>query len=135
MFELLVTHLRMSKSIVYHLIRHDKLIKPHSNAIKPHLKDENKVSHVQYCLLHLDQVEELEFMMNKIHLDEKWFSFSKNMRQFYIVNEEEEPHCIAKSNLFMMKVMFLAVVVQPQSVWYMFESSLWRQNPPRANTM
>jgi len=33
--------------------------------------------------------------MNKIHLDEKWFSLSKIVRRLYLVDSEEKPHRIA----------------------------------------
>jgi len=57
---------------------------------------------------------QFEFMMNEIHLDEKWFSLSKNVRRFYLADGEEEPHRTAKSKRFMTKVMFLAAVARPR---------------------
>jgi len=104
----------MSKSTVHRLIKEGNFIKPHSSAIKPYLMDDNKIGRVQYCMSHLNHMGQFEFMMNEIHLDEKWFSLSKNVRRFYLADGEEEPHRTTKSKRFMAKVMFLAAVAQPR---------------------
>ncbi|KAF5188963.1 Transposase, Tc1-like protein [Thalictrum thalictroides] len=50
----LAAQLNISKSTAHRICKANKLIKPHSNAIKPFLTSENKVQRVRYCLSHLE---------------------------------------------------------------------------------
>lgn len=57
-------------------------IKRHSNAKKPHLKDENKITWLRFCLSMLDRIPHdpvFMDMFNTVHIDEKWFYMTKKI--------------------------------------------------------
>ncbi|GJX69947.1 hypothetical protein Tco_0307118 [Tanacetum coccineum] len=94
-------------------------LKPHTNAIKPSLTDENKKSRLAFCLSMLSPslssgTPTFNDMFNIIHIDEKWFYMSRPSKRYYLVPGEEEPFRTCKSNKFITKVMFLAAVAWPR---------------------
>lgn len=48
-------------------------------------------------------------MYNIIHIDEMWSQMTKRSKNFYLLQDEEDPTCSCKSNIFIVKVMFLVV--------------------------
>ncbi|CAA0835537.1 Unknown protein [Striga hermonthica] len=95
------------------------VLRRHSSAIKPHLKDENKISRLEFCLSMLDEStksNEPKFkeMYHYVHIDEKWFYLTKKEQTYYLLDSEEDPHrsCQSKNNIA--KVMFLAVTARPR---------------------
>ncbi|GER32738.1 mariner transposase [Striga asiatica] len=95
------------------------VLRRHSSAIKPHLKDENKISRLEFCLSMLDESttsNEPKFkgMYNYVPIDEKWFYMTKKEQTYYLLNNEEDPHrsCQSKNNIA--KVMFLAATARPR---------------------
>mmetsp|Transcript_19480 Transcript_19480/g.28657 ORF Transcript_19480/g.28657 Transcript_19480/m.28657 type:complete len:248 (-) Transcript_19480:593-1336(-) len=89
-------------------------IRSHTNAVKPFLTEQNVKARLEFCLKHV-QMESKMFneMMDVIHVDEKWFYMTQNMRRYYLVSDEEEPHRTTKSKRYSTKVMFLAAVAHP----------------------
>jgi len=89
-------------------------IRSHTNAVKPFLTEQNVKARLELCLKHV-QMESKMFneMMDVIHVDEKWFYMTQNMRRYYLVSDEEEPHRTTKSKRYSTKVMFLAAVAHP----------------------
>ena len=79
--ESLACSLKMSKTTLFNLVKVEA-IRRHSNAIKPFLKKENKISRLQFCSSMLEKgslPHDPIFMgmYNIIHIDEKWFYMTK----------------------------------------------------------
>ncbi|KAF2288317.1 hypothetical protein GH714_005981 [Hevea brasiliensis] len=97
----LANTLGLAKSIVHRIIK-DGSIQPHSNAIKPLLKDENKRARLEFCYSMIDKgtlVSKPSFnnMYDRIHIDKKWFYISKTFEKFYLHPDEEEPYRTCKA--------------------------------------
>jgi len=110
----------MAKSTVFRRVK-EGAIRPHTNAIKPHLTEENKKARLRFCLSMIDQSTlhsnpMFIDMFNYIHIDEKWFYLSKKSERYYLLPEEEEsnPYRSCKSKTFITKVMFMAAVARPR---------------------
>ncbi|XP_015161587.1 uncharacterized protein [Solanum tuberosum] len=108
--------INMAKSTVFRRVK-EGAIRPHTNAIKPHLTEENKKARLRFCLSMIDQSTlhsnpMFIDMFNYIHIDEKWFYLSKKSERYYLLPEEEEsnPYRSCKSKTFITKVMFMAAV-------------------------
>ncbi|XP_057773775.1 uncharacterized protein LOC130993071 [Salvia miltiorrhiza] len=70
--------LNVSKSLLGIWIK-EKLIRPHTSAIKPALSKVNKLARLKFALSHLrfdDDTLKFQSMRNVIHIDEKWPHFS-----------------------------------------------------------
>ncbi|XP_015163525.1 uncharacterized protein [Solanum tuberosum] len=112
--------INMAKSTVFRRVK-EGAIRPHTNAIKPHLTEENKKARLRFCLSMIDQSTlhsnpMFIDMFNYIHIDEKWFYLSKKSERYYLLPEEEEsnPYRSCKSKTFITKVMFMAAVARPR---------------------
>ncbi|KAH7852570.1 hypothetical protein Vadar_026523 [Vaccinium darrowii] len=104
---------KVSKSTLHRRIK-EGAIRPHSNALKPHLFDETKRARLRFLLSMLEpstlQTQPMfKNMYNCVHIDEKRFYMTKEAKKYHLLPEEEEPHrtCI-------MKVMFLAAIAHPR---------------------
>ncbi|WCJ31571.1 hypothetical protein M5689_013054 [Euphorbia peplus] len=114
----LASSLKVRKSTCYKLLK-DGVIRRHTNAIKPFLKDENKISRLQFCISMFEgsSIPDdpiFKGMYNMVHIDEKWFLISKRSGKYYLLPEEEEPIRSCKSKNFIGKVMFLVAVTRPR---------------------
>ncbi|XP_006595387.1 uncharacterized protein LOC114373281 [Glycine soja] len=103
------------------LIRFHKngIIRRHSNAIKPFLKDENMKSRLRFCLSKPDNQTiphnpMFKSMHNIVFIDEKWFYMTKNSMNYYLAVGEEEPHQTCRSKNFICKVMILCAMARPR---------------------
>ncbi|KAL5697337.1 hypothetical protein ACHQM5_030823 [Ranunculus cassubicifolius] len=108
----------MAKSTVHKRIQ-EGLMKPHSNALKPTLTDNNKKARLSFCLSMLEaynhpQKPIFSDMRRVVHIDEKWFYMTKESQKYYLLPEEEEPTRTCKSKRFITKIMFLAAVARPR---------------------
>ena len=95
------------------------LIRRHSNAIKPLLKEENKISRLRFCLSMLDagslpHAPKFVDMYNTVHIDEKWFYMTRKSNTYYLLSDEEDPLRTCQSKNFIGKVMFLAAIARPR---------------------
>lgn len=92
-----------------------RVIRRHSNRIRPSLTDFNKIQRLQFVMSFIDD-ESLKFhdMFDVVHIDEKWFNRTSDKRPLYILDGEEEPHRTEKSKRFIEKTMFLAAVARPR---------------------
>ncbi|XP_012074766.1 uncharacterized protein LOC105636177 [Jatropha curcas] len=90
-------------------------IKPHSNAIKPLLKNDNKISMINFCISMIDEIAQPSFngMHYIFHIDEKWFYLTKAAQRYYLTAGEEAPLRKCKSKKFIPKIMFFAGAAQP----------------------
>ncbi|XP_027103339.1 uncharacterized protein [Coffea arabica] len=94
-------------------------IRHHSNAIKPFLKEENKIARLRFCLSMLEHDGTthdpvFKSMHNIIHVDEKWFYMTKKSTKYYLVPDEEDPHRTIQSKNFIGKIMFLVALARPR---------------------
>ncbi|CAE6199218.1 unnamed protein product [Arabidopsis arenosa] len=103
------------------LFRHLKegLIKRHTNAIKPSLREGNMKARLEFCVSMLDSStlhDNPKFvdMYNIVHIDEKWFYMTKKTETYYLLPIEEEPHRTCQSKNYIGKVMFLAAMARPR---------------------
>nr|XP_027127766.1 uncharacterized protein LOC113743889 [Coffea arabica] len=114
----LSSEMKVAKSTLHRRIK-EGAIRPHSNALKPQLTDENKQVRLRFCLSMLES-ESLNTkpvfrgMFNVVHVDEKWFYMTKESERYYLHPEEEQPLRTCKSKKFIAKVMFLVAVVRPR---------------------
>ncbi|KAF7150250.1 hypothetical protein RHSIM_Rhsim02G0188400 [Rhododendron simsii] len=98
---------------------HYRVIRPHSNALKPYLSEESKKARLRFCLSKLEP-NTLEAqpmfknMYNYVHMDKKWFYMSRESERYYLLPEEPEPHHTCKSKRFITKVKFLATIARPR---------------------
>ncbi|XP_026428378.1 uncharacterized protein LOC113324270 [Papaver somniferum] len=110
--------LNLSTSTVHRLIKNGNL-RPHSNALRPGLTDENKIGRVKFCLKMIDKGMDQSSnsfidMLDRIHIDEKWFYITRRAQKYYLHAEEEEPLRTCKSKNFITKIMFLTAVARPR---------------------
>ncbi|KAI3708174.1 hypothetical protein L2E82_37296 [Cichorium intybus] len=110
--------LNVSKSTLHRRIKKGAL-RPHTNAIKPNLTNENKRARLEFCLSNVsrslsNQIPTFHDMFNVVHIDEKWFYMSKPSRRYYLLPGEDEPLRTCQSKKFITKVMFLAAVARPR---------------------
>ncbi|XP_057770789.1 uncharacterized protein LOC131013599 [Salvia miltiorrhiza] len=110
--------LEVSKSLVGVWIK-EKKIRAHTNAIKPLLTQQNRLSRLTWSLSQLSAISangriKFQPMYNTIHIDEKWFYLTKTSDRYYLLPDEIEPYRACKSKRFIEKIMFIAVVSRPQ---------------------
>ena len=105
----------VSKTTVHRRVQ-EGLIRPHTNAVKPTLTEDNKRTRLEFCLSQIDP-DTLLFsdMFNVVHIDEKWFYMCKTTTKYYLVHDEPEPTRRVKSKRFITKAMFLAAVARPRN--------------------
>ena len=120
----LAAQLGISPKTVWSRIK-DGTLKYHSNAIKPLLSDAKKQQRLQFCIDNLDHqtirvgmTPMFLDMMDRVHIDEKWFYMTEHNGRFILVagdeDPEPEPHRMTKSKSFIVKVMFLCAVARPR---------------------
>ncbi|CAE5958032.1 unnamed protein product [Arabidopsis arenosa] len=108
----------ISHSTLYKNVK-EGLMRRHSNALKPHLKEENKVARLRFCMTMLDPASlshEPQFidMYNIVHIDEKWFYMTKRTENYYLLPEEDDPLRTCQSKNFIGKVMVLVAMARPR---------------------
>lgn len=96
--------MKVPKSTLHKRIK-EGMIRPHSNALKPYLSEENKIARLHFCISMLEprnlQTQPIfKDMHNYVHIDEKWFYMTKASQKYYLLPEEEQPHRTCKSKRF-----------------------------------
>ncbi|XP_010472059.1 PREDICTED: uncharacterized protein LOC104751737 [Camelina sativa] len=114
----LVEALGVSYVTLYRRLK-EGLLRRHSNALKPYLKEETKRARLQFCLSMIDPhslIHEPKFvnMYNIVHIDEKWFYMTKKSENYYLLPAEDEPLRTCQSKNFIGKVMFLVAMARPR---------------------
>lgn len=96
-------------------------LRRHSNQLKPSLTAENEKNRVRFVLDFVapNSFEEPKFvdMVDRIHIDEKWFYLTKTSQTFYLLPEEPAPHRSVRHKSHIEKVMFLCAVAKPRGGW------------------
>ena len=128
--------LGLPKSTV-HRIAKDKtrpnVINVHTNAIKPRLTEENKLSRILYAIDHLQLNHPDQQHFNAeiaghdpgkfglfdscrdiVHLDEKWFFVTQSSQRLYLAEGELPPVRRVQHKSHISKVMFLSAVARPR---------------------
>jgi len=100
-------------------LKKDGAICRHSSAIKPFLKEENKLARLKLCLSMLEiasipQDPTFKTMHNIVYIDEKWFYISKKSIWYYILPDEKESYHTCKNNNYITKVMFSTAQAHPR---------------------
>ena len=121
---------KVSKSTLHRSLK-SGVLRRHSNAIKPFLKEENKKDRLRFCLSMLDSSSlphDPIFlgMYNTIHIDEKWFYMTKKSESYYLLQDEEVPLRTCKSKNFIEKVMFFAAIAHPRFDSQGNETFFWK---------
>lgn len=69
-----------------------------TNTVKPHLKLENKIARLKFCMSMLDDnwisTSRAMFkpMTNMVHIDEKWFDMTRVKNSYYVLPGEPPPN-------------------------------------------
>jgi hypothetical protein len=95
------------------------LLRRHSSALRPYLKEANKNDRLSWCLSMLDPSTlpnnpKFLDMENIIHTYEKWFNRTKKDKIVYMHPDEEDPHRTVHNKNAIGKVMFFSVVGRPR---------------------
>ena len=116
----LAKELGISKSLAWKLIRREKILAPHSCAVKPLLSEHDKVMRMLYCANRVKKQNNRYFFErndNQIHVDEKWFDMTPMKQTTYVTQSEKEknkvPQHKTKHKSHIVKVMFVCAVAKP----------------------
>ena len=127
----LAVSLGVSKTTVQRWIV-DSTIQVHCNSLKPVLTEENKVARLIMVLEARDPQDPSKFldMMDRIHVDEKWFFLSRQRERYLLLPEEKNPKRSIKSKSHITKVMFLCAVACPRfnpsaNSWWDGKLGIW----------
>jgi hypothetical protein len=108
---------------LWKMTKKEGIFKKRSSKIKPNLTDENKEARVSYALAEARQHRNGWFyddMMDRVHVDEKWFRISKEATSYIIVasdsedDEEEMPTRTCRHKSHISKVMFVCAQARPR---------------------
>ena len=110
----------------------DSTIRVHCNSLKPVLTEENKVARLIMALESRDPNDPSKFldMMDRVHVDEKWFFLSWQRERYLLLPEEKNPKRCVKSKSHITKVMFLCAVARPHfntsaNSWWDGKLGIW----------
>ena len=110
----------------------DSTIRVHCNSLKPVLTEENKVARLIMTLESRDPNDPSKFlnMMDRVHVDEKWFFLSRQRERYLLLPEEKNPKRCVKSKSHITKVMFLCAVAHPRvntsaNSWWDGKLGIW----------
>ena len=110
----------------------DSTIWVHCNSLKPVLMEENKVARLIMALESRDPNDPSKFldMMDRVHVDEKWFFLSRQRERYLLLPEEKNPKRCVKSKSHITKVMFLCAVAHPRfntsaNSWWDGKLGIW----------
>jgi hypothetical protein len=135
--------LGLAPSTIHRLIHIEKILKPHSAAVKPALTEENKYARYLFSLEHIDPRTGLYYsMMNTIHVDEKWFYMIETKSRCYLASDEDIPAIYVKHKCHIPKIMFLCAVARPRydtdkKAWWDGKIGIWpfaKQLPAQRNS-
>ena len=67
-------------------------------------------------------------MLDRVHVDEKWFFMQQDGTCFLLAPGEEPPHCTTRHKGYIRKVMFLSAIVRPRKIrgqWWDGKIGIW----------
>jgi hypothetical protein len=111
--------LGVSLGTVWRLINVDKVINPHTNALRPYLTEANQQTRLMYAA---DEVERpsptggwyFKAGFDVVHLDEKWFFLTEKQLHVYLAEGEEAANRSVIHGSHILKVMFLVALARPR---------------------
>jgi hypothetical protein len=93
----------------------DNAIKPHSNAVRPHLEGHHEFSRALYAVANIDiATGDFHGYFDSVHVDEKWFFLTEAQLHLYLVPGKPVPERSIGHKSHILKVMFLATVGRPR---------------------
>ncbi|XP_048496551.2 uncharacterized protein LOC125495774 [Beta vulgaris subsp. vulgaris] len=110
-------YLKVPPSTVYSLLKRGKL-RSHTSSTHPKLTEDHKIQRMKWVLQHIlpatrTQPPKFVDMQNVVHIDEKWFYLSPDMRRFYLLPAEDDPYSCCQSKRFKIKAMFMCATSRP----------------------
>eukprot|EP00977_Amphora_coffeiformis_P017831 scaffold5966_cov121-Amphora_coffeaeformis.AAC.1 len=114
--------LGVSKSTTHRIAKEEGLIFSHTSALKPILREQNKVAWLLYAADRVEKNEHDSCLLYKsaydeVHVDEKWFDLTPQSQRFYVTEKERDqgrlPIRKVQHKSHIKKVMFLAAVARP----------------------
>jgi hypothetical protein len=106
------SRLGISKSRIQRYLKKG-LLRCHSSSIKPYLTDANKKTRLKWCIDMIEQglVDDPKFkdLFDFVFIDEKWFYLSQKSERYYLLPNEDEPHCTCKNKNYIPRIMFLCL--------------------------
>lgn len=110
-------YLKIPPSSVYSLLKRGKL-RSHTSSTHPKLTEDHKIQRMKWVLQHIlpatrTQPPKFVDMQNVVHIDEKWFYLSPDMRRFYLLPAEDDPYSCCQSKRFKIKAMFMCATSRP----------------------
>ncbi|XP_057526547.1 uncharacterized protein LOC130805777 [Amaranthus tricolor] len=96
----------------------NKVIRKHTNSIKPTLNENNKLHRLSFALSKCEYDEKNDAFKfkpytNVVHIDEKNFYLTRETQTYYLAPGEVEPHKECQSKRFIPKIMFMCAVAKP----------------------
>ena len=104
----------LATGTVFTMMRKDKVLRPHSSAIKPTITEEGRLVRVDFCLEHRGLNGLYKDMFDRVHIDEKWFYLTRLNERYYLTEDEPEPHRHVTHKGHIPKVMFMCAVARPR---------------------
>ncbi|KAF0685854.1 Aste57867_22306 [Aphanomyces stellatus] len=102
---------------LWKLVTTKKLLR-RTSRLKPMLTDSHKVQRLQFVHQFIKSgrqgAHHWDDMLDRIHIDEKWFYVTKVNRKYYLWHDEALPTRKCQSKRFIQKVMFLTAVARPR---------------------
>ena len=104
----------VSKTTIHRMILKEKILRPHTNSLKPMLTDVNKMARLEYCLNERGANGLYNSMFDRVHVDEKWFFLTRVTERYYLAQDEEQPHRVIGHKSHIPKCMHLAANGRPR---------------------
>ncbi|ETV79832.1 hypothetical protein H257_07048 [Aphanomyces astaci] len=102
--------LSMPKTTLHRHFKNGELVVPETHAVGGQRQEASAVLSFANVV---DGSVELNPMLDRVFLDEKWFYLRKVKNKFYLAPWETVPHQTTKNKRFIPSVMFLSVVARP----------------------
>ena len=99
-------------------LKKEGVIHRHRSFYKPKLTDNHRIARIDHCLGMRDPNDPSKFqdMMNKVHVDEKWFYEDEEGRIIVLAEGEEPPVRTTRHKKHITKVQFLCAQARPRVV-------------------
>ena len=134
---------QIPQSTIYRMMKIEKVVKRHSSALHPCLKEENKAARVFYCLEEVNPVADdngkyyFKNEYDRIDVDEKWFKMTRDGEKYILCdsdfedsdgesdseNNKEDPTRRTRHKGYIGKVMFLCAQARPR--WDPHRNAYW----------
>ncbi|ETV63968.1 hypothetical protein H257_19097 [Aphanomyces astaci] len=95
-----------------------KAIRRRSSRLKPMLTEHHKAQRMSFVRGFIKSTRDgghsWHDMLDRVHIDEKWFYITKLNRKYYLWHDEDVPHRKCHSKAHIQKVMFVTAVARPR---------------------